>query len=171
MKVVVVGVLVLGLLVGGLALALRTVPHSVSQPSTQLAVSRDTEVVRYREMVNADIKTIDVDYQRGWTCKTRDGCIAAQATVKAATNALLNDAATHPAPTSLATAEQRLKAVGEQFVAQLDAAVAVMRDPNSNFAAAAGSPNVHDLDYAVATIVCWPLKPVETEMHANMSCA
>jgi hypothetical protein len=170
MKVVFAGVLLLGLLVAGLALALRTVPRSISQPSTQLAVSRDAEVVRYREMVNADIKTIDVEYQRGWTCKTRDGCIAAQATVKAATNALLNDAATHPAPKSLATAEQQLKAAAEQFAVQLDAAVVLMREPNSNFAAAAGAPNVHDLDYAVATIVCWPLKPVETSPHTNMSC-
>jgi hypothetical protein len=171
MKVVFAGVLLLGLLVAGLALVLRTVPRPISQPSTQLAVSRDAAVVRYREMVNSDIKTIDVEYQRGWTCKTRDGCIAAQATVKAATNALLSDAAINPAPTSLAAAEQQLKAAGRQFVVQLDAAVALMREPNSNFVAAAGAPSVHDLDYAVATIVCWPLKPVETQMHTNMSCA
>src|ERR1700693_3408375 len=142
MKVVVAGVLLLGLLVAGLALGLRTVPRSISQPSTQLAVSRDAEVVRYREMVNADIKTIDIEYQRGWKCKTRDGCIAAQATVKAATHMLLNDAVTHPAPTSLATAEQQLKAAAEQFVVQLDAAVVLMREPSSNFVAAAGAPNV-----------------------------
>ena len=159
--VFVVSALTLGLLVGGVVLASRTVPRSVSQPSKQLTVSLDAAVVHYRNMVDADIHTIDVEYQRAWTCKTRETCISATAQVKTATETLLSDVATYPVPTSLTPAAQQLKAAAEQFVVQLDAAVVVMQQPKSDFIAAAAAPNVHDLDLAVATIDCWPLKPVE----------
>jgi hypothetical protein len=130
---VVVSVLTLGLLVGGVVLASRMAPRSASQPAKQLTVSRDAAVVHYRDMVNADIQTIDIEYQRGWTCKAREACISATANVKTATQALLSNVATHPAPTSLTRLAQDLKAAAEQFIVQLDAAVVVMQQPEGDF--------------------------------------
>jgi hypothetical protein len=171
MKVVFAGVLLLGLLVAGLALAQRTVPHSISQPSTQVAVSRDAEVVRYREMVNADLHPIDLEYQRTWTCKSREACISSVANMRASTDALLSHAATYPIPTSLTAAAQQMTAAAQQFAAQLDAATALMQEPNSNFVAAAAAPSVRDLDLAVAIITCWPVKPFEAGYHTNFDCS
>jgi hypothetical protein len=152
-----VGAVIVGLLVVGVVLTSRLVGSSVSRPSP----SRDAAVVHYREMVLADVTRIDVEYSRGWTCKTRAKCISATADVRTATEALLTDVAAFPAPTSLNAAAQQMKAAAEQFVVQLDAAAALMQQPSSDFIAAAAAPNVHDVDFAAATIGCWPLKAVE----------
>lgn len=127
-------------------------------------------MVHYRDMVNADIQTIDIEYQRGWTCKAREACISATANVKTATRALLSNVATHPAPTSLTPLAQDLKAAAEQFIVQLDAAVVVMQQPEGDFIAAAAKPSVHELDFAAATINCWPVKPAEVGSGKHITC-
>jgi hypothetical protein len=163
--------LTIGLFVAALVLASRTSPRAVSQPSNQLTVSRDAEVVRYRDRVSADAHSIDIEYQKGWTCKTRDHCLSAVADVKTAAAALLTDVATFTAPASLTAAAQQLKAAAEQFVVQLDVAAAVIQQPDSDFVAAFAAPNLHDLDLAAATITCWPVKPFENGYHTNFDCA
>jgi hypothetical protein len=91
--------------------------------------------------------------------------------MRAATAALLSHAATYPTPTSLTAAAQQMTAAAQQFAAQLDAATALMQEPNSNFVAAAAAPSVRDLDLAVATIICWPVKPFEAGYHTNFDCS
>jgi hypothetical protein len=51
-------------------------------------------------------------------------------------------------------------AKAEQFLEQLDVAIAAMEVPGSDFVAIAGAPSIDGLDLAVATVTCWPVAPV-----------
>jgi hypothetical protein len=152
----VVGVLVVGVLVG-----VRLGAHYVGSAPTHLVPSRDHAVVSYRALVDADMHAVDTSYQRSFACKTRDACARDLAQIRTDTETLLRDISASEAPPSVAGGAAQVKAAARQFIVQLDVALAVIQQPNSDYIAASGAPSVHDLDLAVGGVDCWPATPVE----------
>lgn len=159
----IMGLVVIGVLVGPRLALLAHPGHS-----THLGPSRDPSVMRFRALVDADMRGVDLDYQRSWTCATRDGCATDLVQVKAATEALLVDIAAAPTPAAIAPAAQQVTGAARDFVDQLDMAIAVVRQPNSDYRVGAAIPTVYDLDVAVAAVDCWPLIP--TGGHSGFGC-
>jgi hypothetical protein len=50
-------------------------------------------------------------------------------------------------------------------------AIATVKQPASNYQAAATAPNIHDLDLAVAVLECAPRDIVNAETEADYTCA
>jgi hypothetical protein len=156
MAALVIAALVVGVLVGA-RLAVRT--NQV--PATELGPSRDPAVVSYRALVDGDLKTVDFSFQLSSRCQTREDCARSLAQTTAAAQALLRDMSTTDAPASLSATALRVEAAGRQFIVQLDAANALIQQPNSDYISASQVPTIHDLDVSVAAVDCWPALPVE----------
>jgi hypothetical protein len=153
---VVNGLLVVGVLVG-LGLGAHYFPGSV----TDLAPSRDPAIVSYRALVDVDIRAVDSSFQLSTACKTRDACARDLAQMRTDTETLLRDISTRSVPASVAARAERVEDVAQQFIAQLDLALVVIQQPNSDYIAASAAPMVHGLDLAVAKVDCWPATPVD----------
>jgi hypothetical protein len=155
---VVSGVLVVGVLVG-----LGLGAHYFPAAATYLAPSLDPAIVGYRAPIDVDIRAIDSSFQRSTACKTRDACASDLAQIRIDTEALLRDISVSQAPPSVAVDAEQVKAVARQFIVQLNVALAVIQQPNSDYIAASGAPTVDELDLAVAKLDCWPATPVDGE--------
>jgi hypothetical protein len=151
-------VLVVGVLVG-----LGLGAHYFPAAATYLAPSRDPAIVGYRAPIDVDIRAVDSSFQRSTACKTRVACASDLAQMRIATETLLRDISAREAPLSIDLSAERVKAVAQQFIVQLNVALAVIQQPNSDYIAASGAPTVYELDLAVAKLDCWPATPVDGE--------
>jgi hypothetical protein len=134
------------------------------------APSRDPAVVQYRVVVDTDMRAISfaVDTE---ACKTRSVCVTELTQIKVATEALMRDLGKGAAPQVITSSVERLKAAAQQFRDQVDAALVVVQQPNSNFFAAGATPTIRDLFLAAASVDCWPLQPVNPGGEGGYSCA
>ena len=126
-------------------------------------------LVSYRTLVDADMRTVDLTFTTSFACKTRDACAGDLAQTRIATETLVRDISASQTPAPLVGAVGRVQTAARQFIAQLDVAVAVVQQPNSDYIAATGAPNVYDLDMAVAAVDCWPATP--RDGHYGISCS
>jgi hypothetical protein len=134
----------------GTRLAAHPTPAPVIKPSP----SRDAAVLGYQALINTDMRMI---YLNGppFICKSRQQCLAFGMAERTATEALLHDVESTPAPTSLVPAAAQLKAAALQYIAGLDPYIASEQDPNTNYLAP-NQPSTGNLDLAAAMVVCWP---------------
>ena len=134
----------------------RLVEHSTSTPAGKPKPSQDAAVLSYQAVINRDMGSIYVN--DSLMCSSRMRCLATGLNTRAAVEALLHDVESTPAPTLFVPAAANLKTAAQQYIAGLDAYVASMQDPNTNYLAPA-YPSPTSLDLAVAAIVCWPEVP------------
>jgi len=104
-------------------------------------------------------------------CKTRPVCLSELTQIKVATEALLDDIGKGASPPAISALVERLKVAAQQFRAQIDAAMLVVQQPNSNYFAAGGAPTVRDVYLAAAAVDCWPAQPVNPGNEGGYSCA
>jgi hypothetical protein len=147
----IIAVLAVAVLVGT-----RHAQHPTSAPASKPSPSRDAAVLRYQALINGDMRPILSNYGLG--CVSRQQCIAIATITRNASEALLNDLESTPAPTSLVPAAAQLKTALQQYIAALDAYIAALQDPNTNYLARK-DPSATNLDLAVATVACWPGVP------------
>lgn len=152
----VIAALVVGVLVGS-----RLGAHLSQVPSTKPAPSRDPAVLSYRALIDRDMNAVDSSYQLNSRCHTRDSCALALAQTKTGAESLLRDMSSAGAPASVSQAALRVEVAAQQFIVQLDSAMTVIQQPNSDYIAASSVPTIHDLDLSVAAVDCWPATPVE----------
>jgi hypothetical protein len=149
----VIAALVVGVLVGS-----RLAAHTDHVPA---GPSRDPAVVGYRALIDRDLKTIDFSFQQESRCQTRESCTVALAQTKTGTQALLRDMTSARVPASVSAAALRIEGAAQQFVIHLDAASALIQQPNSDYISSSQVPTIHDLDVSVAAVDCWPALPLE----------
>jgi hypothetical protein len=77
--------------------------------------------------------------------------------------ALVVDLAAAPAPKVFIQADADMTIAARQFIDQLDLALALLLQPNSDYLAASGVPRSYNLRLAVAAVDCWPGKPVPAD--------
>jgi len=135
----------------------------------QVAPSRDPALVSYRTLIDADMRTVDLTFTTSVACKTRDACARDLAQTRIATETLVRDISASQTPAPLLGAVGLVQTTARQFIAQLDVALAVVQEPNSDYIAATGAPSVYDLDMAVAAVDCWPATPKDG--HYGVSCS
>jgi hypothetical protein len=157
-----IGILLVGVLIGS-HLPARAIPA----PATHVAPSHDIGVVRYRNLVDADLRNIDSSFQKG--CDTRQACARQLEGTKSATDALLRDISTTAAPSALAPYVDRLRAAARQFEAQLDGALYVIAQRGTDYVTASAAPSSYDLTLAVAAVDCWPATPIEGDHGVSCS--
>jgi hypothetical protein len=151
-----VAALVSAVLVVGILIGVR-VGGAASHP----APSRDPALVSYRARLDIDMHVVDFSFERSLVCSARVECASDLAQVRTATETLLSDISASETPSSVVVSVGRVKAAARQFIVQLDVALAVVQQLNSDYRAASGAPTPHDLDRAVADVDCWPATPVE----------
>ena len=134
----------------------------------QVAPSRDPVLVSYRTLIDDDIRTVDLSFTTSFACKTRDACATDLAQTRTATETLVRDTSAGKTPAPLVGAVGQVQTAARQFIAQLDVALQVVQQPNSDYIAATGAPSVYDLDMAVAAVDCWPATPKDG--HYGISC-
>jgi hypothetical protein len=156
MAALVIAALVVGVLVGS-----RLAAHTSEVPATEPGPSRDPAVVSYRALIDGDLKTVDFSFQLNSRCQTREGCARSLVQTRTAAQSLLRDMSTVDAPASLSAKALRVEAAGQQFILQLDAANALIQQPDSDYISASEVPTIRDLDVSVAAVDCWPASPLE----------
>jgi hypothetical protein len=156
MAALVIAALVVGVLVGS-----RLAAHTSQVPATEPGPSRDPAVVSYRALIDGDLKIVDFSFQENSRCQTREACAGALVQTRVAAQTLLRDMSTADAPASLSANALRVEAAVQQFIVQLDAANALIQQPNSDYISASQVPTIRDVDLSVAAVDCWPAQPLE----------
>ncbi len=160
----VIAALVVGVLVGShMGANMRQVQATEKTPS------RDPVLVSYRALIRGDMNAIDFSFQLNSQCHTRAACARALVQTRTGAETLLSDMSSARTPASLSGAALRVEAATEQFIVQLDAAIALTQQPNSDYISASLVPTIHDLDLSVAALDCWPAAPID-EAH-GMTCS
>lgn len=139
-------------------------------PIERLTPSRDPAVVQYRAVIDVDMRAITFALDKE-ACSTRSECTNELINIKAATDAMLVDLGTGAPPPAIGVPIERLKVAAQDFRDQLDAALIVVQQPNSNYFAAGAAPTVHDLYLAAGYLDCWPDQPVNAPGEGDYSCA
>jgi hypothetical protein len=150
---VIIAVLAVAALVGT-----RLAAHPNSAPGSKPSPSRDAAVVGYQALINGDARSTLALNTLACSGRSRQQCIALAAQTRAATEVLLHDVESTTAPTSLVPAAAQLKAAAQEYIAGLDAFIAALQDPNTNYLAVT-DPSPTNFDLAVATVACWPGVP------------
>jgi hypothetical protein len=160
----IIAVLAVAVLVGT-----RHAQHPTSVPATKPSPSRDAAVLGYQARINGDMRPIYGNF--GFICVSRQQCIALATQIRAATEVLLRDVESTPAPASLVPAAAQLKTAAQQYIATLDAYIAAEQDPNTNYLAPA-DPSSNNVDLASATVGCWPGAPdvAKGDQYGGYSC-
>jgi len=114
----------------------------------------------YRSKVNEDVNAIDVLQFHKLTCKTRDLCISEMQGVRAATATLIGDLATTTVPPVLVQQGAAMQAAAQQLLAQIDQVLTTMRQPGSDYVKLSASVDLHPLEIASGSVICFPGKPV-----------
>jgi hypothetical protein len=148
---------ILAVLTVAILVGTRHAQHSTSTPATKPSPSPDAAVLRYRALINTDMRMIDPNAPP-FICRSNNQCLALALATRTAIENLLHDVESTPAPTSLVPAAAQLKAAALQSIADLDAYIAAEQDPNTNYLAPT-DPSEANLDLAGATIFCWPGVP------------
>ncbi len=154
----VIGALVIGVLVGS-----RLGANGNQVPATKPTPSRDPAVVSYRALIDGDASAVEFSFLQNSRCQTRETCARSLVQTRTAAQALLRDMSSARAPTSVSPAALRVEAAADQFIVQLDVAIALIEQPNSDYVAASLAPTIHDLDLSVAVVDCWPAAPIDEE--------
>jgi hypothetical protein len=162
---IIIAVLAIGVLLGS-----HLARPSSSVQAGRETPSKDAAVVQYRELLDADMNTVYSAYYSN-RCTTRQECVARTLKTRTATASLLRDIAATPAPLPVESEAADVRAKAEQFLEQLDIAIASMEVPGSDFVAIAGAPSIDGLDLAVATVTCWPVVPaVRNDLTEGYGC-
>src|ERR1700682_3345629 len=93
----IIAVLAVAVLVGT-----RHAQHSNYAPGSKPSPSRDAAVLGYQALINRDLRLIYLNF--GFICVSRQQCIALATQIRAATEVLLHDVESTPAPASLVPA-------------------------------------------------------------------
>lgn len=131
----------------------------LSPPPTRIGPSQDPAIAGYRAQVDLDLHVVDRSYLQV-DCRTRARCVESTTTTRDATLKLLQDLSTTTPPRALQSQVEGLTSAATRFLAQLNTALDLMSNPNSDYVAAGALPDITELDVAAARIDCWPVKPV-----------
>ncbi len=164
-----VAALVIAALVVGVLVGSHMGPNMRQVPATEPAPSRDPGVVSYRALIRGDLNAVEFSFQLNSRCLTRAACDRALLQTRTGAETLLSDMSSARTPASLSGAALRVEAAAEQFIVQLDVAIALIQQPNSDYVAASLAPSMHDLDLTVVGVDCWPAAPVEGEHGTTCS--
>jgi hypothetical protein len=152
----VIAALVVGVLVGShLGANTRQVPAAGPVPS------RDPAVISYRSLIDGDMNAIEFSFQQNSGCQTREACARSLAQTRTAAQALLRDMSSARTPASVSPSALGVESAAQQFIVQLNVAITVIEQPNSDYVSASRAPTIHELDLSVAAVDCWPAVPVE----------
>jgi hypothetical protein len=151
-----IAALVVGVLVGS-----RLGPSSNQVPGAEPAPSRDPAVLSYRALIDGDVNAVDFSFQLDSRCQTRESCTRSLVQTRTDAQALLRDMSRAQPPASVSPAALRVEAAAQQFIVQLDAAIVLIEQPNSDYVSASQAPTIHDLDLSAAALDCWPSAPAE----------
>jgi hypothetical protein len=161
LEVAAIAALVIAALVVGVLAGSRLGVNPSQVPSTKPVPSRDPAVLSYRELIDGDMNTVDFSDHMDSRCQTREACASSLVQTRTGVQALLRDMSRAQAPASLSATALRVEAAAQQFIVQLDVAIAVIQLPDSDYISASSAPTIHDLDLTVAAVDCWPVAPVE----------
>lgn len=149
---VVIAALMVGMLIGS---------RIASRPATPAgAPSRDSAAVNYASMVSRDMGVVDHDYIHHYNCQTRAACADQLLQMRADTEEMLVDLSATPTAKGESASAERLRAAALQFVDEVDAAIAAVEQPDSDYVVASSAPSIDRLELAAAGVECWPLAAV-----------
>lgn len=73
-------------------------------------------------------------------------------------------------PRGLATQAERVRTAAERFLGDVNSAIPRAQQPDGDYQVAANGLNTHDVDLAVAELICWPAHPVNAGGEGDYSC-
>ena len=157
-------IVLLVIVIAGVALLLgyRFGPHATPAPSAHGA-QVDAAVTGFRALIDRDMRAISSPFDKSSGCRTRQVCAAELTETRSASEAMLLDLAAAPAPEVFIQADADMTIAARQFIDQLDVALALLLQPNSDYLAASGVPRSYNLRLAVAAVDCWPGKPLPAD--------
>lgn len=164
-----ISVAVLGLLVCIGASGCGQASSANGSPAATRSPTPDVAGARYRATIDADMRLIGRAYDRP-PCTSRDLCIQYLTQVKGATETLIADLTAVSPPPGLMMPAERVKVAAQRFLDDVNAAISVAQQPAGDYQSAAIRPNSHDVDLAVAELVCWPAQPVNAGGEGDYSC-
>ncbi|HSS62018.1 MAG TPA: hypothetical protein VLK30_11255 [Candidatus Limnocylindrales bacterium] len=141
---------------------------NASPPATRTP-GPDAAAARYRATIDADMRLIGRAYDRP-TCTTRELCVQYLTQVKGATETLIADLNSVSPPPGLTVPAERVGMAAQRFLDDVNTAISAAGQPAGDYQSAAGRPNSHDVDLAVAELVCWPAQPVNAGGEGDYSC-
>lgn len=142
-----------------LLLGCGSAPHAALKPPAQ----SDPAAAGFRALVDRDMRAINAPFDKSSGCRTRQVCTTELMETKSASEGLLLDLATAPVPKVFIQTDAEMTIAARQFIDQLDVALALLLQPNSDYLAASGIPRSYDLRLAVAAVDCWPGKPLPAD--------
>ena len=148
----VVGALVVGALVGS---RLGAAPS----PNTRVTPSRDAGIVAYRQVVDDDLRV--VDHAMAAHCPTRTNCLVSMEEARTATLQLWSDTFEANAPQGVRPTAAAIHEAAARYIHELDTAIALTKQPGSDFIVDSAIPDIGPLYMAVVQLDCWPVQPVE----------
>jgi hypothetical protein len=150
--------------IGTVALFLghRLVPGAAPTQATHSA-QPDATVVEFRALIDRDMRAINSPFDKSAGCRTRQVCAADLTETRSASEGMLLDLAAAPTPKVFIQAEADMTIATSQFIDQLDLALALLLQPNSDYLVASGVPRSYNLRLAVAAVDCWPGKPLPAD--------
>ena len=157
-------VLLLVIAIAGVALLLgyRFGPHATPAPSVHSA-QVDAAVTGFRALIDRDMRAINSPFDKSSGCRTRQVCTAKLIETRSASQGMLIDLAAAPPPKVFIQAAADMTIAARHFIDQLDVALTLLLQPNSDYLAASGVPSSYTLRLAVAAVDCWPGKPLPAD--------
>jgi hypothetical protein len=159
-----VRIVLLVIAVAGVALLLgyRFGPHAAPAPSVHIAQG-DAAVTGFRAVIDRDMRAVNSPFDKSSGCRTREVCSTELMETRSGAEALVVDLAAAPVPEVFIEADAGMTIAARQFIDQLDVAIALLHQPNSDYLAASGVPRSYNLRLAVAAVDCWPGKPLPAD--------
>lgn len=152
-----IGVVVLvGAVILAYALARQATPSPAHAGATPTV---DAAVESYRAVVNADENDLNFQFTKRMGCKTRSSCADEIQQVIVVAQKMLTDVTGGPAPAPFGALSLQLGGAIQQFISQMNRALAIVQKPDSDYVSASAAPTMHDVDLAAGLIVCWPRTP------------
>jgi hypothetical protein len=157
-------IVLLVIAIAGVALLLgyRFGPHPTPAPSVHSA-QVDAAVTGFRALIDRDMRAVNSPFDKSSGCRTRQVCAAELMETRSASEGMLLDLSAAPAPKVFIQADADIAIAARQFIDQLDAALALLLQPNSDYLAASGVPRSYNLRLAVAAVDCWPGEPLPAD--------
>lgn len=143
--------------VAGMIATCAPAADSAPRPPVAGTGNSATGTSRYRAIVNTDMSALLHTWTRA-KCNTRETCLNSLAQLTSDTEVLLRDADASP-PAALVTLVRGVDTAGAQFLEDVSSAAVEVRQPTSNFEAAANRPDPSQLHLAVARVICSPSQP------------
>jgi hypothetical protein len=122
--------------------------------------SKDAAIVRFRQMLDVDMNAIYGAYVPAPpSCSRRDQCIGRALKMEKATQSLIDDLASTPAPAPIQSQAAEVDITARRLLDEVTAAVDAMEVPSSDFSAIYYAITTDALDFAVGVVDCWPARP------------